>query len=86
VDALDAESVSLTLSNASPLHLRRMVVQAGAFGEHTFTTVTDVTGERPVTQDVNNRHLEVTLAPGAVLKLKLDMRRYCNRPTYEQPV
>jgi hypothetical protein len=86
VDALDAESVSLTLSNTSPLHLRRMVVQAGAFGEHTFTTVTDVTGERPVTQDVNNRHLEVTLAPGAVLKLKLDMRRYCNRPTYEQPV
>jgi hypothetical protein len=86
VDALDAESVTLTLSNASPLHARRMVLQAGAFGEHAFTTVSDVTGESPVVREVNGRHLEVTLAPGATLKLELGMRRYCHQPTYQQPI
>jgi hypothetical protein len=37
VHALDADSVTVTLANTSPLHERRLILQAGAFGEHAFT-------------------------------------------------
>ena len=39
VDALSAESVGLHLINTDSQHLRKLIVQAGAFREHTFTSV-----------------------------------------------
>jgi len=88
VDSLDANHTTVTLVNTSPLRPRRLIVQAGAFGEHNFTEVTDTLApEGPCrTQAVNGKVLVVELAPGGTVRLALGMVRYCNQPTYEQPV
>ena len=88
VDSLDAQNTRVTLINSSPLHPRRLIVQAGAFGEHSFTSVTDLTAreDEASTLAINDKHLEVHLAPGGVAQLALGMKRYCNQPSYDQPV
>jgi hypothetical protein len=92
VSHLDADSTTVELVNSSPLHSASLIVQAGAFGEHSFTTATTLTSTPEGgqtsgdTKDVNDKQLTVTLPPGCSVKLKLNMRRYCNTPTYEQPV
>lgn len=88
VGSLDAETTRVTLVNTSPLCPRRLILQAGAFGEHSFTRVADqaAEGDQPSTLSVNGKHLEVHLGPGGVVRLELGMKRYCNQPSYEQPV
>jgi hypothetical protein len=88
VDALDASSVTVNLVNTSPLRPRRLIIQAGAFGEHSFTEVTDLLApeDKRCTLAVNGKHLEVHLAPSGAVRLALGMKRYCNKPSYEQPV
>lgn len=39
VERIVAESITLTLVNLSPLEQREVIIQAGAFAEHRFTTV-----------------------------------------------
>ena len=85
VHQMDADSVSVTLTNVSVVHQRRMVLQAGAFGEHLFTTVTDRRAAEPVVTPVHDRHLEVTLPPGASADLHIGMRRYQHQPRYSWP-
>ena len=82
VSALDADSVTVSLTNTSPLYERRVVVQAGAFGEHAFTEATDLIAERPVPQPVHNHQLTVELPPGRMVTLRLGMRRYVHQPSY----
>jgi hypothetical protein len=84
VSALDADSTTVQLVNLSPLHERRLVIQAGAFGEHRFTEVRQV--ETGQVAAVNSKHFELVLPPGCQIMLRLGMRRYCNSPGYEQPV
>jgi hypothetical protein len=89
VSALDANSTTVELVNSSPLHARTLVVQAGAFGEHDFTRVSTLDNAESGTltsQDVNGQHFQVTLPAGRSVKLKVEMRRYCHTPTYQQPV
>jgi hypothetical protein len=87
VHALDAESVSVTLVNISPLRPRRLILQAGAFGEHAFTEAVEIAppGEQqpaPRGIPVNDRRLTVELPPGRSVDLKIGMRRFVNRPEY----
>jgi hypothetical protein len=86
VHALDADSTTLTLTNTSPLHERRVVLQAGAFGEHAFSDVTELDAEQPLAIPVGDRYLAVVLPPGRSTRLRLGMRRYAHRPDYGQPV
>ncbi|MEX1018666.1 MAG: hypothetical protein WDZ49_03360 [Litorilinea sp.] len=97
VSNLDGDSTTVELINTSPLHARRLVVQAGAFAEHRFTTATELDteldtgpdaepGRAANTQPVNSTHFHVDLQPGRSIKLRLEMDRYCNTPTYSQPV
>ena len=83
VSHLDAESVTVELVNTSPLHERRLIAQAGAFGEHHFRTA-QVDDGSP--HDINDSHLRVTLPPGRSIKLTLGMDRYVHTPSYTQPV
>ena len=85
VSALDGESTSVTLANTSPLREHRLIMQAGAFGEHSFTEVFDLTAEQPAATPVDGKHLEVVLPPGCAVRLRLGMRRYVNRPSYARP-
>jgi hypothetical protein len=85
VDALDAESTTVTLANTSPLHGRRLVIQAGAFGEHVFTDVTALGEEQTSQQPLDSHHLEVDLPPGRSIRLRLGMRRFARQPGYDWP-
>ena len=84
VSHLDGESVTVSLVNASPLHERRVFLQAGAFGEHRFTSMTDLDSDTVHT--VDDRYVEVTLPPGRSIDLRCGMDRYVHRPSYDQPV
>ncbi len=86
VDQLGADYARVTLVNISPLRPRRLIVQAGAFGEHSFTTVTDLLADQPAPLAVNYKWFQVELAPGGMVQLALGMKRYCNQPSYEQPL
>ena len=85
VSALDADSTTVELVNASPLHTREVILQAGAFGEHRFTTVTVTQDDAPQTATVAAGHVKVTLPPGRSTVLHLGTDRYVNTPSYRQP-
>jgi hypothetical protein len=81
VETMTDDETVLTLVNVSPVHARRVVVQAGAYGEHRFTTAT----AGPATLAVNGRHLEVVLDPGAGARIKLGTKRHAHQPTLAWP-
>ena len=86
VDGITADSVSVTLVNTSDA-ARRVVLQAGSFREHRFerATLVDENGAVLTTEDVGSEWFEVNLDPGAVARLKLDVVRFANDPSYETP-
>jgi hypothetical protein len=86
VSAMDAGSVTLELANISPTHERRLVLQAGAFGEHRFTGARELGAEEPAELRVDGPHLHLTLPPGHAIGLRLGMDRYVHQPSYSQPV
>ncbi|MFH1569458.1 MAG: hypothetical protein ABIL09_15790 [Gemmatimonadota bacterium] len=87
VDELGPEVVGLHLVNLDRDRVRRLVVQAGAFGEHAFTEVVPrPAGDGPVTATpVHGRHFLVALPPGTRIRLRCGLRRFCNQPSYALP-
>jgi len=88
VDELGPEVVGVRLVNVHAGEARRLVLQAGAFGEHAFTEAAPVAdgGEaagEPVR--VDGRYLCVDLPPGTGLRLRLGLRRFVNAPSYAFP-
>ncbi|MDB5586614.1 MAG: hypothetical protein JWP26_1584 [Devosia sp.] len=81
VDRLADTSAALTLVNTDALAARRVIIQAGVFGEHVFDGGS-LDGER---FDAAGRWLLVTLPPGATAQLELGMRRFANAPNYDTP-
>jgi hypothetical protein len=81
VERLAPDSTTLTLVNVNQLEPRSVLIQAGGYGEHQFTTAT-ADGQ---TVAVNGRHLRVRLDPGAGARLVLGTRRYANTPTLDVP-
>lgn len=81
VDSMTDDSVTVTLVNLSPTDARMVTVQAGAYGEHQVTSVSN--GEK--SQLINDRSFQVRLAPEAGAKLTVKMKRYANKPTLNFP-
>jgi hypothetical protein len=79
VDTIDEGTVAVTLVNVSQTEERSVVVQTGAYGEHTATEVT--AGGR--TWNVNAPSFTVRLAHGAGARLQIGLRRYANKPTLD---
>jgi hypothetical protein len=81
VETLSADEATLTLVNINQSEPRAVVVQAGGYAEHQFTSVVldgrDVRVDRP--------EMTVRLAPGAGARMVLKMRRYVNVPTLAHP-
>jgi hypothetical protein len=73
VEKISADSVTVTLVNVNPVEPRDVIVQAGAYGEHQFTT------------PQNARWISVRLQPGSGDRLTLGMKRYANQPTAKRP-
>jgi hypothetical protein len=78
VDKVTPDSVSVQLVNLHPNKPRAVVLQAGAFGEHEFTTA----GHKHQTVQVGRNRLQVLLRPGVVGRLDLSMKRYVHAPSY----
>ena len=85
VSAVTADGIVLTLCNLHPLQLRTILVQAGAFGEHSFTSVEYVCGGGIHTLGVEGRWFEAELGPGCKVDLNVGMCRFVNQPSYAVP-
>jgi len=81
VEQMTADRTVVTLVNVSPVHQRKVIVQAGSYGEHEFTTAT----AEAKTLKVNGQHLEVILEPGAGARIELGTKRYSHPPTLAWP-
>ena len=100
VTGFSGDHVELELINTNLFETKKMLVQAGTYGEHTITTVDyraakpqQPVGARPRnvleaetrTAQVNGTHFRVDLEPGAGATLRITMRRYTNKPSYSFP-
>lgn len=87
VEALTADSATVTLVNTDLIEARELVVQAGVFGEHEFTAA-EIVDDKAIARErvaLGGRWVRVSLGPGAVLRLKFEMRRFANAPSYDTP-
>ena len=78
---LQADKAGVELVNVGP-ESRTLIVQAGAFAEHSFTAV-ELDGA--AAQAVDGPHLEVQLPPATSARLDLGLRRFARTPTYAFP-
>ncbi|MFN0021118.1 MAG: hypothetical protein ACKVP0_22965 [Pirellulaceae bacterium] len=81
IDEMTDERVSVTLVNANQLQARRVIVQAGGYAEHRFTSV-ELGGKA---QPIDGPQLAVELAPGSGARLSFTMKRFVNKPTMKFP-
>ena len=81
VKRIDGDDVEVELVNTNALVGRRALVQAGAYGEHEAVTVH--LGNRTI--KVNANVFEVRLAAACGTTLKIEGRRYVNKPSYDFP-
>ena len=86
VDELRTDGVGVQLVNTNRNESRSVIVQSGAFGEHTFTTVTTRTGDDLQATEVNGKHFTVDLPPGTSIRLDASLDRFSNKPSYALPL
>jgi hypothetical protein len=87
VTNLTQASVALQLVNTDLIHHRELVVQAGTFGEHSFTKVDvmDAAGRILQSMELAGTWLEVAMPAGTGLILNFTLKRYVNKPSYGMP-
>ena len=81
VETLSGGEATVSLVNLDQVRGRTVIVQGGAYGEHSVTGVT-VDGR---TTPVNRSSFSVRLAPGCGASLVVKADRYANQPTFAFP-
>jgi len=81
IDQMTEDTVSVTLVNIDQQVPRRVTIQAGAYAEHHFETVSDGTD----TKKLNSPSFTVLLSPGAGTRLSINMKRFVNQPRMAFP-
>lgn len=81
VDKISPDGVSVHLVNLDPSQPRDVIVRAGAFGEHEFTSVR----HKNQSTAIGRNFFQVRLLAGAGARLDIGMKRYANRPSYHFP-
>ncbi|NQW20031.1 MAG: hypothetical protein HQ477_04785 [Chloroflexi bacterium] len=81
VEGMTDTTTTLSLANISPVSSRRVIVQAGAYGEHQVTSVELDGDEYPVASPL----FTVELRPSTVSKIVIRLERYVNQPTFTHP-
>jgi len=77
VSKVGADFVVLQLVNVGAIKERRLLLQAGAFCEHEFVSVS-VDGAESIAVAPGARHVELLLEPAAQAELRLRMKLYTN--------
>jgi hypothetical protein len=85
VERIADDGVILHLVNTDAISSHDVLVQAGAFAEHQFTTVRNADDAADGGRAVNAPHLLVRLGPSAQARLRVGAERYVGRPTYDFP-
>ena len=85
VDEIKADRVGVQLVNTSASQARSLIIQAGAFGEHSFTDVSYIAGGNATGVAVNGKYIRVSLPPATSIRLGLGLRRFVNKPSYAFP-
>jgi hypothetical protein len=92
VSSVKADKVTLTLVNTDVLESRPVIIQAGAFAEHRFTTATlsywaSGGAQRTVEVKVDDLHLRLELAACAQVELTIGMTLNVRgvEPSYRRP-
>ena len=85
VTQITAETTELQLVNLNTTEPRDVIVQAGAMGEHNFTSVSVKDGQNRHSVSINGTHLHVHLPPYTQIELELGMHRFVNAPSYKHP-
>ncbi len=85
VERLTPNGVRLQLVNLNPAQSKKVILQAGMFAEHEFTQVRQVVHYPYQFDEIGARRFQVTLEPGAVGRLEIDMKRFAHAPTYAFP-
>lgn len=83
IPSLSPEGFRLELINLAPESARRVIVQAGAFGEHRFVSACAEGMDAPL--PIGGKWLEVRLEPGAGITLDLTVERFTGTPCYAFP-
>jgi hypothetical protein len=81
VTRLTADEADVTLVNVNQVTPRTLIVQGGAYGEHTITSITAGKAETKI----GGQHVAVKLSPGAGAKLTIKFKRHTNPPTFALP-
>lgn len=86
VDTLTSTTIGMKIANTSTTQSRSLIVQAGTFGEHTFTSVevTFDSGESAL-HEIGSQWFQVDLGALAGATLTFNVERYVNTPSYETP-
>ena len=100
VTGIEEDVVELDLVNTNLFERRRVIIQAGAYGEDRIEEVTyrrardrQAARQRPrfdeATEDetlpVERSHVQVDMAPGAGSHLRIRVSRHADTPSYEFP-
>jgi hypothetical protein len=89
VSEISADALSVELFNLSLTETKKLIVQAGAFGEHTFDaasfTMDDAGETNEQTINVGGQYFLLELPPTTSIQLDLDYQRFVNQPSYEFP-
>jgi hypothetical protein len=81
VEKLSADAATVTLVNIDPLASHSVVMQAGAYGEHSFETAKIADRDTAIDGPL----VLVRLQPGCGTRIDLKTQRYANPPTLAQP-
>jgi hypothetical protein len=87
VESLAPADLVLCLVNTSIAEERLIVLQGGAFGEHEITAVENADAsdyDRPAAEKAGKR-VVLRLMPAAQARLRIRMKRYRFKPSYDQP-
>ena len=87
VDEIRPDGAGIQLVNTNHGETRRVIVQAGAFGEHDFTEVSfhRESDDGDTVLPVHGKALVVELPPSTAIRLNAGMNRYVNKPSYAFP-
>jgi len=97
VEQIHKEGIVLQIVNLDAQNKRELILQAGAFAEHSFNKAL-IDANQPERifsslkqenneniKQINSKWLKVVLEPGCAIKMGLTMSRYVNTPSYETP-